>query len=132
MIARGRPLLSTLRFDRLVYLLPFVAIIGWALILVLAHSTGRIDTPRAAILLAFPIVALGVALRPSWVVLFLITAPLAQVPSVPMRGLVVLLVATLVAQLAWHGRISLGWKSGFAGLALLLGSSLVFRADLSP
>jgi O-antigen ligase len=128
---RIRPALTSMRLERLINLVPFLAVIGWALLLVLAHSVGRIDTPRAIVLLALPIVALGVALRPGWVVLFLIGAPLAQIPAVPMRGLVLLLGMTLLAQLALRGTIYLGWKTGFVGLTVLLGAALIHRTELS-
>ena len=118
--------------QRLLDVVPPVFITAWALLLVLAHSTGRVTTPRALVLLAFPVVALGVFLRPAWVVLFLVTAPLAQLQAVPMRGLVILVAATLVGQLIMQGRISIGWRSGFVGLAILVLSCLTFRVDLSP
>ena len=49
-----------------------------------------------------------------------------------MRGLVLLAIATLAAQLIMQGRISLGWRSGFTGLALLVLGCLLFRIDLAP
>lgn len=118
--------------QRFLDVVPLLCITGWALLLVVAHSTGRVTTPRAVILLAFPLVALGVILRPAWVVLFLVAAPLAQVQAVPMRGLALLALATLGAQLIMQGRISLGWKSGFVGLAGLVLGSLLSRIELAP
>ena len=130
-----------LRWDTQQFLKILLAlcITGWALLLVVAHSTGSVTTPRAAILLAFPIVALGVALRPAWVVLLLVSVPLtqieavptrSQVEAVPTRGLVLLLVVTLGAQLVMQGRLSVGWRSGFIGLALLLVASSLLRIEL--
>jgi hypothetical protein len=116
---------------RVMEFLAYAGIFGWVLILVLAHSTGRLETAPAIVLLAFPLVAFGVMLRPAWVVLFIAAAPLAQVQIAPTRALALLMLVTLVGQLIMRGRISLGWRSGFIGLWLLLVASSVIRADLS-
>ena len=129
----GVALPRLINFDatRVMEVLASTAIIGWVAVLVLAHSTGRLATAPAIILLAFPIVAFGVLLRPAWVVLFIAAAPLAQIPSVPTRALAFVMLFTLIGQLIMRGRISVGWRSGFIGLSLLFVSALLVRADLT-
>jgi hypothetical protein len=116
---------------RVMVLLAYAAIVGWVAALVLAHSTGRLATAPAIVLLAFPIVAFGVLLRPAWVVLFIAAAPLAQIQNAPTRALALLMLLTLIGQLTMRGRISVGWRSGFVGLSLLFVSALLLRADLT-
>jgi O-Antigen ligase len=108
----------------------FVGLIAWAALLVYAHSSGRIATGRAVVLLAFPILAIGVALKPAWVVLFLAATPMAQIQLAPQRGLALLLLVTLGGQLVIRGSISVGWRSGFLGLILLFAAAFFFRFDL--
>jgi hypothetical protein len=110
---------------------PFLTLMGWVLLLVFAQSTGRIELAQALVLLTFPIVAVGVALRPAWVVLFFAIAPLSLIHAAPMLALVLLLVVTLVGQFVMRGWISVGWRSGFVGLIVLVGTSFFFRADVT-
>jgi hypothetical protein len=112
-------------------LLPYVVLMAWVVALVLAQTTGRIEPGRALFLLAFPIIALGVALRPAWVVLFLVAAPVIQIPIAPMRALVLLLLVTLVGQLVIRGSVSVGWRSGFLGLIALVAIAFFFHDDLT-
>jgi hypothetical protein len=112
-------------------LLIYVALTTWTAAVVFAHSSGRMETGRALIFLAIPIVVVGAALRPAWVVLFLAVAPVAQIQIAPTRALALLLLITLVGQLVVRGGVSVGWRSGFLGLIVLLAAALVFRADLT-
>jgi hypothetical protein len=112
-------------------MLAYAAIVAWVAVLVLAHSTGRLATAPGIVLLAFPIVAFGVLLRPAWVVLFIAAAPVAQIQIAPTRALALLMLFTLIGQLIMRGRISVGWRSGLVGLSLLFVSALFVRADLT-
>jgi hypothetical protein len=112
-------------------LLPQLVLTGWVAALVLAQSTGRLEPGRAFFLLAFPIVAVGVALRPAWVVLFFAAVPLVQIPIAPTRALVLLLFVTLIGQLVMRGDVSVGWRSGFLGLIVLIVTAFFFRANLT-
>jgi hypothetical protein len=130
---RRAPVLGSARIGSrtLWQLLIYVALTTWTAAVVLAHSSGRMETGRALIFLAIPIVVVGAALRPAWVVLFLAVAPVAQIQIAPTRALALLLLITLVGQLVVRGGVSVGWRSGFLGLIVLLAAALVFRADLT-
>jgi hypothetical protein len=125
------PRFINLDATRIMEALAYAAVAGWVAVLVVAHSTGRLATAPAILLLAFPIVAFGVLLRPAWVVLFIAATPVAQVQGAPTRALALLMLFTLIGQLIMRGSISVGWRSGFTGLTLLFISALLIRADLT-
>jgi len=119
------------RSRALIQLVPYVAIIVWGTALVFAHSTGRIETGRGLVLLAFPIVAVGAAIRPAWVVLFLVAAPVGQIQIVSTGVLMLLMLLTLGGQLVTRGSVSVGRRSGFLGFIVLVATAFFFRADIS-
>jgi O-antigen ligase len=109
----------------------YAILIGWVAALVLAESTGRLGLGRALFLVALPIVAVGVAIRPAWVVLLVAAIPLLQPPTIPMRALALLMLVTLVGQLVMRGSLSVGLRSGFLALVVLVTIAFFFQDDLT-
>jgi O-Antigen ligase len=109
----------------------FVALTVWATGLVLAQATGRLETTRAVVLLLLPVVAIGVAIRPAWVVLLMAAVPMAALQLIPGRALVLLLLATLIGLLVVRKGVSLGWRSGFVGIGVLFAAASFHQADLT-
>ena len=127
----------------------YVVLIVWAAALVLAQATGRlepvaervfgdlpydaflVETARAVVLLLLPGVAIGVAIRPAWVVLLLAALPMAALQLFPGRVLDLLLLATLGGLLVVRRGVSIGWRSGFLGIGVLLAAASFHRADLT-
>jgi O-Antigen ligase len=108
-----------------------VVLMVWAAALVLAQATGRLETTQAVVLLVLPGVGIGVAIRPAWVVLLLAAVPAAALQLVPGRVLDLLLLATLGGLLVVRRGLSVGWRSGFLGIAILLVAASFHRADLT-
>jgi O-antigen ligase len=109
----------------------YVALMVWATALVLAQATGRLETTRAVVLLLLPVVAIGVAIRPAWVVLLMAAVPMAALQFIPGRALVLLLLATLIGLLVVRKGVSLGWRSGFVGIGVLFAAASFHQADLT-
>jgi O-Antigen ligase len=108
-----------------------LVLMGWGAGLVLAQATGRLETTRAVVLLLLPGVAIGVAIRPAWVVLLLAALPMAALQLFPGRVLDLLLLATLGGLLVVRRGVSVGWRSGFLGIGVLLAAASFHRADLT-
>lgn len=108
-----------------------LAMVGWMLLIVFAHSSERLTLARAAILLVLPIVAFGALARPAWVVVFIAAGPIGVIEPGRMRPLVLLLAVTLVGQFLQRGSLSLGSASGFIGFTILVAAAFSFRVDLS-
>ncbi|MGH9890430.1 MAG: O-antigen ligase family protein [bacterium] len=106
-------------------------LVAYTTIAVVTHSSGQLTVVEAAMLLLGPVVALAVALRPSWVALGMVAVPGALLSSVPTRALVLLTVATLAAHLLTRGQLYLDWKSGILPIACLVVVSYFYRAELS-
>jgi len=104
---------------------------AWAAALVLAQATGRLGTTRAVVLLLLPVVAIGVAIRPAWVVLLLAAVPMAALQSVPGRALDLLLLTTLGGLLVVRRGVFVGWRSGFLGIGVLFAAASFHRIDLT-
>jgi hypothetical protein len=109
----------------------YAVLMVWAAALVLAQGTGRLETTRAVVLLLLPVVAIGVAIRPAWVVLLLAAAPMAALQLFPWRALDLLLLATLGGLLVVRRGVSVGWRSGFLGIGILFAAASFNRIDLT-
>jgi hypothetical protein len=107
-------------------------LIGFTLATVAAHSFGLLTPTRATVVLVVPLLVLGAALRPAWVILFLAAVPVGLINFIPTKGLSLLLLVTLAAQLINRGTVFLGARSGMWSLAAIVVAALVFTADVSP
>jgi hypothetical protein len=109
----------------------YLVLMVWAAALVLAQATGRLETTRAVVLLLLPAVAIGVAIRPAWIILLLAAVPMAALQLFPGRVLDLLLLATLGGLLVVRRGVSVGWRSGVLGIGVLLAAASLHGADLT-
>ncbi len=98
-------------------------------VIVVGHSSGRLPLMQAALLLLAPVVAVGIALRPAWVVVFILAVPSGLLGFVPTRGFVLLALLTLGGQLVTHGKLHVDWRSGMLPMLLLVALAYFYKAD---
>jgi hypothetical protein len=100
-------------------------------VLVLAHSSGRLPLITAIVLLLAPLGIIAIALRPSWLILFMAAVPPGILSFVPTRGLMFLALVTLAGIVVTRGKVYLDIRSGMLPIASLIAISFFYRSELS-
>lgn len=94
-------------------------------------AIGKLTLPLAGVALAAPVGAFLAALRPGWLILFLVAVPSAFLSLAPIRAMTLLLILPLVAQLLLRGRLYPLSAIVLLPLIAIVVATYVFQADVN-